>query len=563
MFVALRKQWFFILRKVGPTRNRCTMPLEVRFKSDGMLRPFWYGRYQVNGERQCDNLGVKIAGNPPEPFSLKSEGDGAFERSRATAQAKLQSIIEEAKTKRDSTRWVEKLYEIKTGEQIQSVKLVELPDKWGKIPRKRALNDRYAAQCRSTLKRFADFVRKHNAQAVDLGHVTRQTARAFMEAEAERGVTAKTCNDTLKLLRATCKYLLPAGSINPFSDVPMLESETVFRKPFSEEELETLLDTARDDGFMYPLIVTAACTGMRRGDVCGLRWSAVDLKGGILAVKTSKTGATIEIPVFDRLREVLVACQGAHPELVFPEANRMLQVNPDGLTRRFKRIVARAFSNDDPPQAEMFQAADVLAEGEAAILERFDAGPRRDRMLSVFRRYCGGESLRDIVNSMGLAKSTVSLDLHTVQDMIGKPFLRVQGTSGKAAIRAATQEKREKGQRAASVRDWHALRATYVTLALSAGVPVELVRRITGHATVEVVLKHYFRPGREQFRSALAGALPLALTGEKTEAEKKALGAEKRGVSAAEELAGLAAKLADGSASKADRARFKKLAAAV
>ena len=59
------------------------------------------------------------------------------------------------------------------------------------------------------------------------------------------------------------------------------------------------------------------------------------------------------------------------------------------------------------------------------------------------------------------------------------------------------------GQRTASVRDWHALRSTFVTLALSAGVPVELVLRVTGHATVEVVLKHYFRPDREQFKAAL------------------------------------------------------------
>jgi hypothetical protein len=64
-------------------------------------------------------------------------------------------------------------------------------------------------------------VQEHNAQAEELGHVTRQTARAFMDAEAARGVTAKTWNDTMKLLRATCKYLLPAGSINPFSGVPL------------------------------------------------------------------------------------------------------------------------------------------------------------------------------------------------------------------------------------------------------------------------------------------------------------------------------------------------------
>ena len=34
---------------------------------------------------------------------------------------------------------------------------------------------------------------------------------------------------------------------------------------------------------------------------------------------------------------------------------------------------------------------------------------------------------------------------------------------------------------------------------------------MTGHTTVDVVLKHYFRPGREQFRVALQAAMPRML----------------------------------------------------
>lgn len=62
-------------------------------------------------------------------------------------------------------------------------------------------------------------------------------------------------------------------------------------------------------------------------------------------------------------------------------------------------------------------------------------------------------------------------------------------------------------------KDFHSLRVTWVTEALSAGIPIELVRRVTGHQTVEVVLKHYFKPGRDQFRRSLEKALPEHLTG--------------------------------------------------
>jgi integrase len=64
----------------------------------------------------------------------------------------------------------------------------------------------------------------------------------------------------------------------------------------------------------------------------------------------------------------------------------------------------------------------------------------------------------------------------------------------------------------ATIKGFHSLRTTWITMALSAGVPMELVRRVTGHSTVEVVLKHYFRPGREAFRNALESSLPALLT---------------------------------------------------
>ena len=38
--------------------------------------------------------------------------------------------------------------------------------------------------------------------------------------------------------------------------------------------------------------------------------------------------------------------------------------------------------------------------------------------------------------------------------------------------------------------------------------PLEIVQRVTGHKTVDVVLKHYFRPGREDFRRTLENAMP-------------------------------------------------------
>jgi hypothetical protein len=70
---------------------------------------------------------------------------------------------------------------------------------------------------------------------------------------------------------------------------------------------------------------------------------------------------------------------------------------------------------------------------------------------------------------------------------------------------------REDGMRRASVRDFHSFRVSWVTVALTAGVPLEIVQRVTGHRTSDIVLKHYFQPGKEDFRRTLALRLPALL----------------------------------------------------
>src|SRR5271154_5290995 len=434
------------------------MPLEFRKQRDGRLRDVWFGRFEINGERFCYNLGIKISGIPPKSLSLMDDGDVVFERSRASAQAKLDGIVEEARTKQGSARLVEKLYEIKTGEIIRSVLLSNLPEEWGKIARKRKPDDRYASQCKSTLKRFAEFVHQENVKTVEIAQVTRTVARSFMDAESNRGVTAKTWNDILKLLRATFKYLLPAGAINPLLDLPTRETDTIFRKPYSPEELAAIVDAARSDEFIRPILVAGICTAMRRGDCCLLQWNDVDLQRQFITVKTAKTGQTVSIPIFPMLYDELKSAaknQKIREGFVFPEQALMYQENPDGITWRVKKVLAAAGfrDNDEPSQT----------------------------------------------NTAKIAKEK--------SDIAPLPALK----------RGEIHVTRKEGLRRASVRDFHSFRVTWVTLALTAGVPLELVQKVTGHKTTDIVLKHYFQPGKEAFRQALQSAMPKLLTnGQKT-----------------------------------------------
>jgi integrase len=190
------------------------------------------------------------------------------------------------------------------------------------------------------------------------------------------------------------------------------------------------------------------CTAMRRGDCCLLKWESVDLPRRFIRVKTSKTGESVQIPIFPLLEGVLKATPHKDSEYVFPEHAAMYENNPDGITLRVRKVLENAGFAD-------------LADEEA--------------------------DPEDVKNANGAALVPVS--------------------------RGALHQERKNGLRRASVRDFHSFRVTWVTLALTAGVPMELVQRVTGHRTAQIVQKHYFQPGEEDFRKALAGKLPTLMAG--------------------------------------------------
>ncbi len=531
------------------------MPLELRLNRDGTVRDHWYGRYEVNGTRYCENLKVRIAGTPPPGLKLRQAGDAAFEVSRAKAQSALDRIVETARSERDSVRLVEKLIEIKTGERPQVIPLAGLPDAWERIPRRREPNARYAGQCRATLTRFAEFVAARYPKVTEVVMVRPEAARAFLDAEAARKVSSKTWNDTLKLLRATFQHLLPQGAANPFVGTPTKATETVFRAPFSPEELRAVMEEAKKDPFVRPLLTTAMCTAMRRGDCCLLKWSDVDLDKRFVTVKTSKTGETVDIPIFPVLHDELDAAKtvaGGSP-FCFPEQARMYRENPDGITWRVKKVLAEAFKDLRPDRLPTVSAEETRALGEA-YLDGLPEGEKTARMRAAFLAYMDGRTSGETKDAAGVARGSVSNYLNEIEAAIGVRVVR--GRSDEQSVTAllktdnkALNAARTDGVRRASIRDFHSFRVTWVTLALTAGMPLEMVQRVTGHKTTDVVLKHYFKPGRDSFRAVLGGWLPQVLTG------------LPGGVPAEyAELHSLTGKLAEGSATEEDRKRIRALA---
>lgn len=405
------------------------MPLEMRKSSK-----WWYGRFNSAGKVYCKNLGIKIEGE--RPCSITNEGDRRFEQSRAKAQAHLDQLINDASRRKTSEELVQTLHEIQTGRRIQSIPLNQMYEAWEAIPRRRKPCDAKISWAKAVFKRFIDFFQANVSTVHDMAGVTQEHAIAFLNS---RKIAPATWNAEISLLKNAFRMLRRSAGIvdNPFEGIETKEENSYHRKPFTPEELKAILDAARNDDFCRPLIVVGMCTAMRRGDVCLLKWSAVDIEHRFITVKTSKTGVDVAIPMFPLLYDELSSIQRTASEYCFPEQAQMYLSNIQGINHRLQRV---------------FRSAGFV---DAEELPEDNSIQHRD-------------------------------NVHA--------------------------EKHENGVLRPNIRGFHALRATWVTLALTAGVPIELVKRVTGHHVTQTVLDKYFQPGREQFRQALQTAMPKLLT---------------------------------------------------
>jgi integrase len=143
-------------------------------------------------------------------------------------------------------------------------------------------------------------------------------------------------------------------------------------------------------------------------------------------------------------------------------------------------------------------------------------GAKRQRTAAeVLRRHLNGETGIEIAKAMGTSRGGVSTHLHAIEKLIGLAVVspaRVDGPQGPAMLAEVNPDTPR--ARRGSLVGWHSFRTTWTTFALSRGVPIEIVRTVTGHRTAEIVLKNYFRPGREAMREAIGGRMPAALIGD-------------------------------------------------
>ena len=110
----------------------------------------------------------------------------------------------------------------------------------------------------------------------------------------------------------------------------------------SKEECRVLIDACSPQ--LRSIVIVALNTGMRKGEILGLKWERVDLRHGFIFLENTKNGERREIPINTTLRTTLEAIpHGPESEYVFTDRNG----NPfKDIRRSFKTALKRAGIQD-------------------------------------------------------------------------------------------------------------------------------------------------------------------------------------------------------------------------
>lgn len=175
-----------------------------------------------------------------------------------------------------------------------------------------SIEKRYSAHTLTSYRRdledFASFVLEKES-IDDLKKVDKRMVRNFIIDLSEKNFAKRSINRKLSTLKSFYTFLLKLSEIttSPLESISMLKFYTERQVPFSQEEMQKLLNLleSEDIELLDKLIIeTLYQTGMRRAEICNLPLKNVDFsKNEILAI--GKGNKERIIPISEKLSKEL------------------------------------------------------------------------------------------------------------------------------------------------------------------------------------------------------------------------------------------------------------------
>lgn len=145
---------------------------------------------------------------------------------------------------------------------------------------------------------------------------------------------------------------------NPTNGTTIPKTNYAEKQILGDEQLDRFLDAIKQEPYWYDFFYLEIMTGLRRGEICGLKWSDIDFcanklrvqrsvstkKGGIAIGETKTSTGTRNIILPPSVRDILLKRkQTAITEWVFPSfLNPEKPIHPEATYRKLKVILKHA-----------------------------------------------------------------------------------------------------------------------------------------------------------------------------------------------------------------------------
>lgn len=155
-----------------------------------------------------------------------------------------------------------------------------------------------------------------------LHEITPVMIERFKAERIKEKVCFATANRALTCLKAIFNKAIKwkeFDGTNPVNDVSFFKEENHKLRFLEKEEIIRLIDKAQ--GTTKALITVAVFTGMRRGELLGLKWRDIDFNQGLIHLLVTKSGKKREIPMNEQVRQALLSIR-KHPQCPYIFINR-------------------------------------------------------------------------------------------------------------------------------------------------------------------------------------------------------------------------------------------------
>jgi integrase len=150
---------------------------------------------------------------------------------------------------------------------------------------------------------FVDY-QNHDGKNLRKPFEARSDAETFLQ-KSQSELKPATVNREMALLKHMYAKAVEWGKVkeNPAKKVKRLQGEAKRLRFLVPEEIQTLLSNC--SGYLRSVVLVALNTGMRRGELLGLKWGQINMDQGIITLPETKNHEPRNIPMNATVRGVL------------------------------------------------------------------------------------------------------------------------------------------------------------------------------------------------------------------------------------------------------------------